>query len=322
MRTPFSAIPYLLLLSLVAASVNLVVTPARGASLPPVLIQCEPADSLLGGQIRDMASAALAALPAAEMPRDVSPVLIMLAPDRERFQRWAGGRSPEWAAGIVLEAGRTILLEKSYVMDLAQARTLLRHELAHVLLDRRLRGRPVPRWFHEGYAQEFAAEWEMGTLWRLARAAWTGSAIPLGELEHRFPKTGPRAQLAYAESQAAVQDLRKDTKAWAHLFDLLESGLPFADALRRSRGEDLAAFTLRFDGEIMPGFRRWSLLFSTTPLFFLMMLLFLGAAWRRRRAGARAAAKDVAATARPPAEAELEQNEWITRGWIDRRKRG
>ncbi len=322
MRTSFSAMLYPILLVMLAVGVNLVARPAEAATVPPVLIQCEPADSLLGGQIRDMASAALLALPAAEMPADLSPVLIMLAPDRERFRRWSGGRSPEWAAGIVLEAGRTILLEKSYVMDLAQARSLIRHELAHVLLDRRLRGGLVPRWFHEGYAQEFAAEWEMGTLWRLARAAWTGSAIPLGELERRFPGTGPRAQLAYAESQAAVQELRKDPEAWAHLLELLESDLPFAEALRRSRGEGLAAFTLRFDEEIMPGFRRWSLLFSTAPLFFLMMLLFLGAAWRRRRVRVRAARTGEHPTPRPPAEGELEQNEWITRGWIDRRKRG
>ncbi len=321
MRSSFSTILYLSMLAVLAVSVNFVVTPARAAGLPPVLIQCEPADSLLGAQIRDMASAALASLPAGELPADISPVLIMLAPDRERFQRWAGGRSPEWAAGIVLEAGRTILLEKSYVMDLVQARSLLRHELAHLLLDRRLRGRLVPRWFHEGYAQEFAAEWEMATLWRLARAAWTGSAIPLGDLERSFPRTGARAQLAYAESQAAVQDLKSDPEAWAHLMELLESDLPFPEALRRSRGEELAAFVLRFDEEIMPGYRRWSLLFSTAPLFFLMMLLFLGAAWRRRRARRRVE-KLPGPRGRPAAEGELEQNEWITRGWIDRGRPG
>jgi len=207
------------------------------------------------------------------------------------------------------------------VRDLGQARALVWHELAHVLLDRRLRGRPVPRWFHEGYAQEFAAEWEMGTLWRLSRAAWTRSAIPLGDLERSFPYSGARAQLAYAESQAAVQELRKEPEAWLHLLELLDGGMSFSDALQRSRGEGLAAFARRFDEELMPGYRRWSLLFSTAPLFFLMMLLFLAAAWRRRRLRLREEARLAALhTGRPPAEGELEQNEWITRGWIDRRR--
>lgn len=319
MKCRISNILYLLIFWTLALPVNSVVAQVR----PPVTIQCEPADSLLGAEIRDMATDALWALAPEELPADLSPILIMLAPDREHFQRWAKGRSPEWAAGIVLERGRTILLEKSYVRDLGQAHALVWHELAHVLLDRRLRGMQVPRWFHEGYAQVFAAEWEMGTLWRLSRAAWTGSAIPLGELARSFPYSGERAQLAYAESQAAVQELRKDREAWLHLLELLEEGTPFSAALVRSRGEDLEAFILRFDEELMPGYRLWSLLFSTTPLFFLMSLLFLVAAWRRRRLRRRQEALLAARSAgRPPAEGELEQNEWITRGWIDRRRSG
>lgn len=295
--------------------------PARAGTAPPVLIQCQPADSLLGGQIRDLAAAALNALPAWELPAGEEPVLIMLAPDRERFARWAGGRSPEWAAGLVLERGRTILLEKTFVRDLGQAARLVRHELAHVLLDRRLDGRPVPRWFHEGYAQEFAGEWAMGDLWTLARAAWTGSAIPLAELGRGFPHSGPRARLAYAESQAAVQALQRDPAAWAHLFDLLEDGVPFDDALRRSRGEGLAEFAVRFDGDIMPGYRKVGLLFGTAPLFFAMALLFLVAGWRRWRRQ-RLAKRGLDPSGRPLMEGELEQSAWITRGWIDRRRSG
>ena len=313
MRRHFSNKGYLLLSALLALAVNAVDTWAR----PPVQIQSEAADSLLAERLRAMAEAALSALPPAELPADRTPVLIILAKDREQFRLLSRGRSPEWAAGIVLERGRTILIEKSYVMDMGQARALILHELAHVLLDRRLRGRPVPRWFHEGYAQEFATEWEMGTLWRLARAAWTRSAIPLADLEQGFPGSGARAQLAYAESQAAVQDLRRDPKSWTHLLELLEGGLLFDEAMRRSKGEGLAEFTRRFDGEILPGYRRWSLLFSTAPLFFLMMLLFLVAAWRRRRA---ARVRD--SRVRAPLRDELEQNEWMARGWIDRQGPG
>jgi len=293
--------------------------PAAGlAPLPAVQMQSEPADAALAAEIQRLTEAFLAALPPAERPADATPIRILLAPDGARFAEIAGGRSPEWAAGLILEPGRTILLDKSYLRDLGQTAALLRHELAHVLLDRRVGERAVPRWFHEGYAQLRAGEWDMEALWRLGRAAWTGSAIPLRDLELGFPASGPRAQLAYAESQAAVQALAREGASWGQLFELLEAGVPFSEALQRSRGETLAAFSARFDAQIMPSFRRWGLLFGTAPLFFLMALIFMAAAWRRWRRG-RGGEIEEAAPAGPVGE--LEQNEWLNRGWIDRFRR-
>ena len=290
------------------------VSTALAPGPPRVDVRSEPSDAPLARQLGDLAEGFLAALPEAELSADRRPITLILAHDGERFRRLAGGRSPEWAAGLILVPGETILLDKEYVLDLGQAATLIRHELAHVLLDRKLGERPVPRWFHEGYAQMRAAEWDMEVLWRLARAAWTKSAIPLGDLRRSFPASGPRAMLAYAESQAAVQELAREPESWAHLMALLEEGMPFSDALERSRGETLQAFQARFDASIMPGFRRWGLLFGTAPLFFVMMLLFLAAAWRRVRRGR-------TGDAPAPLEGEFEQNEWLRRGWIDRVRR-
>ncbi len=286
--------------------------------LPAVEMESEAADAALAAEIQRLTEAFLAALPAAERPADASPIRIVLAPDGARFAELAGGRSPEWAAGLILEPGRTILLDKTYMRDLGQAAALLRHELAHVLLDRRVGQGAVPRWFHEGYAQLRAGEWDMEALWRLGRAAWTGSAIPLRELEYGFPAGGARAQLAYAQAQAAVQVLARESASWGYLLELLEGGVPFSESLQRSRGESLAAFSARFDGDVMPGFRRWGLLFGTAPLFFLMALIFLAAAWRRLRGGRRGEPEEGAPAV--PA-GELEQNEWLNRGWIDRFRR-
>jgi hypothetical protein len=258
---------------------------ARG--LPPVVVGGEAGDSLLAREIQAMAESALASYPLAERPRDLSPISITIAPDRERFMAWSRGRSPEWAAGLILERGRSILLEKEYLADAEQAWQLVAHEVAHVVLDRRLGGNPVPLWFHEGWAQEHAAQWSSDALWRLSWASWTHTAIPLGDLRHGFPYSGPRALLAYAESQAAVQVLRRDADAWAHLLELLEAGERFGTALSVAVGWDQAEFEAHFDGEVMRGFRRWGLLFGGTPLFGLMALIFLVAIWRflrRRRA--------------------------------------
>lgn len=291
---------------------------AAPVSPPPVVVESEPADAALGAEIGRLAGAFLEALPPAEWPGDASPIRLVIAADAAQFSRLAGGRNPEWAAGLVLERGRTILLDKRYLRDLGQSATLLRHELAHVLLDRRVQGAALPRWFHEGYAQLRAGEWSPDALWRLGRAAWTGSAIPLAALERGFPASGPRAELAYAESLAAVQALARDAGRWSQLFERLEAGLPFTDALLRSHGETVAGFSARFDADLMPSYRRWTLLFGSAPLFFGLALLFIVAAWRGRRQ--RATALGGGEGIESPS-GEAEQTEWLNRGWIDRFRR-
>jgi len=291
---------------------------AATASPPPVRVESEAADAALAAEIGRLAEAFLDALPPAEWPADASPIRLVIAADAAQFSRLAGGRNPEWAAGLILERGRTILLDKRYLRDLGQSGTLLRHELAHVLLDRRVPSAALPRWFHEGYAQLRAGEWSPDALWRLGRAAWTGSAIPLATLERDFPAGGARAELAYAESLAAVQALARDAGHWARLFENLEAGLPFADALEKSHGETAVGFCARFDEDLMPSFRRWTLLFGSAPLFFGLALLFVVAAWRRRRQRG-TAMRGGDGVELPLGEAE--QTEWLNRGWIDRFRR-
>jgi hypothetical protein len=280
---------------------------ARVRVLPAIEVRAEAADSLLARDVQAMVEAALTDYLPEELTGDRQPIVVILAKDREQFRLLARGQSPEWAAGIILKRGEIILIEKTYLLDRVQARHLLRHELAHVLLDRQLQGNEVPHWFHEGFAQIHAGEWDMERLWLLARAAWTRSAIPLGDLRRGFPYGGERAQLAYAQSQAALQELHKDPESWSHLLELLRDQVPFGAALRRSFGLEMHAFEAEFDAKVMPGFRRWSLLFSTAPLFFLMMLIFLIAGWRRMRRQRRVEDKE-----------EVPQEEWFAKGWIDR----
>ncbi|MBM4116366.1 hypothetical protein FJ251_01260 [bacterium] len=313
MRRLRALAPWLALAALLARAPGLAAAP-----LPAVQVESEAPDSALAAELGRLTEAFLRALPVSERPVDTSPIRLLIAADGEQFSRLAGGRNPEWAAALVLERGRTVLIDKRHLLDLGRSAVLLRHELAHLLLDRRTRGAALPRWFHEGYAQLRAGEWSMEALWRLGRAAWTGSAIPLAQLERAFPATGPRAELAYAQSLAAVQALARDGEGWAALFEALEAGVPFADALECSRGERPSAFYIRFDGEVMPGFRRWSLLFGTAPLFFGLALLFIVAAWRRRRQ--RGAGVAAAESAEAP-QGETEQSEWLNRGWIDRFRR-
>jgi len=247
---------------------------------PSVRVLHAPADSLLARQIRREAEEALASW---EGPLGSSPLKIILARDGNEFRREAGGRNPEWAAALVLEPGRTLLLDKSRFYQIADRRAILRHEVGHIVLDRTLPRSRLPHWFHEGFAQLFAARWEERDAWLLGRAAWFGGAIPLGELRGRFPVGGPRAKLAYAESQAAVNWLWRRPEAWRRLLAEIGRG----PTLERSipRIYDLAGLDYEsyFDAKILRSYRNLGLLYGGGPLLSLGLLLFLWAGWRRRR---------------------------------------
>jgi len=247
---------------------------------PAVMMLYEPADSLLADEIQREAEAALASWQGSLGPE---PVRIILATGPEDFAREARGRNPEWAAALILEHGRTVLLDKTRFFQIDDRRRILRHEIGHIVLDRALPRARLTRWFHEGFAQVFAAEWEEQDQFLLGRVAWLGGGIPLRELRGNFPSGGTRANLAYAESQAAVIWLWNRPKAWNLLLRDLARGVPMEVALPLRYDLEGMDFEAYFDAKILRGYRSVGFTYGAGPLFTVGVLLFLLAWWRRRR---------------------------------------
>jgi hypothetical protein len=84
---------------------------------------------------------------------------------------------------------------------------VLRHELAHVLLQRRLDDARVPRWFTEGYAVWSAGQLDTEAGWMLRVAFVFDRAPPLDSLELGWPAGETNARVAYLLSATAVQYL-------------------------------------------------------------------------------------------------------------------
>ena len=247
---------------------------------PAVMMIHDADDTALAQEIKREAEVALASWQGALGPE---PLRIILAPNAEEFTKEARGRNPEWAAALILEPGRTILLDKTRFFQVADRRKILRHEIGHIVLDRALPRARLPRWFHEGFAQVFAAEWEERDQWLLGRVAFFGGGLSLSELRSRFPSGGSRANLAYAESQAAVLWLWKDRPAWQRLFTDLARGVPMEQALPLHYDLGGLQFEEFFDEEILPGYRSLGLLYGGGPLLSLGLVLFLIGYLRRRK---------------------------------------
>ncbi|MCI0434309.1 MAG: hypothetical protein L0271_11835 [Gemmatimonadetes bacterium] len=158
-------------------------------------------------------------------------ITIHLAPDEERFSALTGGRAPSWGAGVAFPDAGVIVLP-SYGGERGPAHELprvLRHELAHVALQRFLGPARIPRWFSEGYATWSAGQLDEDAAWILRLAFLTGRAPPLDSIVLDWPAATLDARVAYLLSASAV--------AW-----LLENGGERAFTLFLSRWKQTSDF--------------------------------------------------------------------------------
>lgn len=200
---------------------------ARGGRRGPVFSadrQTQPADTLRRGPVRFIYSPsqrglaeALADLPGStelpSLPANVlegdPPVTVFLAPDEAAFESLTEGRAPEWGAGVAFPSAGVIVLpayssRRGAVHDLAG---VLRHELAHVGLQRYVGDLQVPRWFTEGYSTWAAGQLDVNAGWLLRLAFLTGRAPPLDSLSLDWPSRATDARVAYLLSASAIQYL-------------------------------------------------------------------------------------------------------------------
>ncbi len=213
------------------------------------------------------------------------PVTVYLAPDPATFDSLAPG-VPDWSAGIAFPAGDEIVLPvfgpRAGPSPLA---TILRHELAHIALDRFL-GSAAPRWFHEGYAQLASASWGARDAWTLRLAVLFGQLPSLKTLSLDFRGTRVRSQYAYLLSYTAVEYLYRlgGADGFAKLLERWRQGADLDLALRRTYGLTLSQYERMWRRDVSRRFG-WLLVLTQTAVYWTaltILLLFMGY-WKRRR---------------------------------------
>lgn len=261
--------------------------PARLVDNPLVLYYW-PGGERLAHRLLELARAqpSLPALPE-DVIRPGDTVHVYLAPDEARFDSLTGGRAPEWGAGIAYPDAGVIVLP-GYISSRAAPHELariLRHELAHIALNRFLAPARAPRWFDEGYARWAAGEWDLEAAWQLRLAFALDRAPPLDSISLDWPRAAADARIAYLLSttaivylveQSGVHGLRVFLERWK------ESG-NLDTALRQTFGFSLAQFEEAWRREVRSRYG-WTLFLAHTLVFWAivaLLLLLLGI--RRRR---------------------------------------
>jgi hypothetical protein len=134
-------------------------------------------------------------------------IRVQITYTRQEFDEATHGLMPDWSIGAADPSSNTIILYFPESSKSPKAISLVKHELAHIILHRALEDIRIPRWFDEGFAQWVSGPMEQGQAVRLAMANFTGERVDLWELEGLNSWGGNQAELAYAESRAAFEYL-------------------------------------------------------------------------------------------------------------------
>lgn len=211
------------------------------------------------------------------------PVRVVLAAESGELAR----RVPRWVAGFADAGSRTIVIFPRRVPTYPDRSlpSLLRHEVAHLLVDDAARGGRLPRWFSEGVATVAAREWGLEDRARYALAVVGRDERSLADLDRSFSAGGRRAARAYAMSAAFVRELERRFGRGVSAAILAEvgGGADFELAFSRATGADLRGVERWFFGRRALETTWIPFLTSSVALWMAITVLALAAFARRRR---------------------------------------
>jgi len=235
---------------------------------------------------------------------------IVLAADPAMFRAATEGGAPEWAGGVAIPELRLIVLP-GYPTPRAPEEgraTILRHEIAHLVLNDRLPG-IVPRWFDEGYAEVVSGGWDVESAWQLRLAFVTGSTPPLDSLTLDWPRREGDARLAYLLSATAVDYLRRrgGERGMAVLFANWREEKDLEAAMRTTFGITFGQFEDEWRRDVRTRYG-WLAMLTNMGVIWLVAAGLVLAAWipRRRRNRRRLAGMEAEERMLPPIRPEME----------------
>jgi len=196
-----------------------------------------------------------------------------------------GAPYPSYASGVAYSGLDLVLLtlaprHANETNDVVQT---FRHELAHIALADALEGRPIPRWFNEGFAVLASGESSFDRISVLWTATVADNLIPLAQIERSFPADENTASIAYAEAVDVVRFLlrREEAHRFRSMIDRLEKGHDLEASLKLSYGIDLADLEHEWREDVAKRYTFWPVLFSGTLVWAVTLGLFVWA-WRRK----------------------------------------
>ena len=174
----------------------------------PVVLYCYEKDMQHGDKIISIVDQALPVMSERFGLSRRPEVTILVAPSQKIYDQITGGQIPEWGIAAAEPEQSVIFLKSPRIArPETDLKSVVLHELSHVLLYTASGGYPIDRWFDEGLAMTFSEEKRFLETLTLARAVFAGEIIKLDEVDDVLTFRRQKAGLAYQESLSAVQFL-------------------------------------------------------------------------------------------------------------------
>lgn len=214
-----------------------------------------------------------------------APIRIELASESSDLAR----STPPWIAGFAQRETVVIFPSRSpgyphYTLD-----DVLRHEVAHVLIWRASRGRPVPRWFNEGLATAAERNRGVGDQTQLLLYLASSSRLSFDEIDRLFEGGEDDQKRAYVLSGTLVWDLLQShgETTGGRILEQLGKGVSFDVAFRNVTGQSLTEAETDFWNRNRVWTTWLPIIFSQETLWTAITLLALLAIWRVRKRNAK-----------------------------------
>ncbi len=206
----------------------------------------------------------------------IGEIKVIIASSDQEFNTLTGQQIPEWGVAATDPGIAAIYLKSPYLSTSeTDLEKVIIHELSHVIMCMALEGKPIDRWFDEGFAQYEAGEHDLRGTILLARGLVTGNIIWLNEIDDVLTFHRQKAALAYQVSYMAVQYLidTYGNDVVVNVIQLLRDGKDMDEALFLSIGVGFQDFQDNWYGAMKKKYLYYLLL--DFPFLFSLVLLIL-----------------------------------------------
>lgn len=234
------------------------------------------------------------------------PVGLFIAPSFQSFTRLTGGAVPHWGEAVA-DPIRQIIVIKSprWARPSDALRTIVIHELIHLMTGQMAGPVRVPRWLNEGLAIYFSGETQYLEARQVSRAQLTRQLIPLESIDAVLSFEQNKAHLAYAESFLAVSFLIEQygENSIPILLNHLRKSGDFRMAFQKTYGQPFFQFEKEWRYYLKEKYR-WSIFleFETIVWGGIVLLFFIAVLaifYRNRRTMARWEAEESSSSSSP-----------------------
>jgi hypothetical protein len=283
----------LILISILVVTAH--ISSAASLFTPHFTITADGFSDRYASRAADSAERSLARIADALGTTPDSTITIVLTDTAARFRALTEGTLPDWSAAAALP-GRKIIVSPLAGQKIEMDK-IIAHEIVHVVIEDAVRGKYVPRWFHEGCAERYSGEWgirgELYMSWMVVR----GNLLSFRDIQNVFSRGSLDAGLAYDQAMLAVRRFTAEygDRAIPRVLAAMRGGKEFQGAFREATGYTPEEFEHDYLAFLHDRYGVRMLITLVPGTWTLMMVLFLVVYVVKRRRSRRKLAEWAAA---------------------------